>query len=58
MELIKGKIEMMEDEYKRGKELLKIRGGYVCNKEFGDKMNNILINSIKSKLDIIENILN
>ena len=57
MELMKGKIEVMEDEYKRGKELLKIRGGYIVNKEFGDKMNNILINSIKNKLDMIENIL-
>ena len=56
VEMIKGKIEVMEDKYKRGKELLKIKGGYIQNKELGDKVNNILIESIKNKLDIIENI--
>ena len=55
-DIIKGKIEVMEDKYKRGQELLKVKGGYIQNKEFGDKMNNILIDSIKNKLDLIENI--
>ena len=58
LDIIKGKIEVLEDKYKRGKELLKMKGGYIQNKELGDKMNNILIDSIKSKLDIIENIYN
>ena len=58
LEMMKGKIEAMESQYKRGKELLKIRGGYIENKEFGDKINNILIKSIQNKLDIIENIMN
>ena len=56
VDIIKGKIEVMEDKYKRGQELLKVKGGYMQNKELGDKMNNILIDSIKNKLDIIENI--
>ena len=55
VDIIKGKIEVMEDKYKRGQELLKVKGGYMQNKELGDKMNNILIDSIKNKLDIIEN---
>ena len=58
VEIMKGKIAVMENKYKRGKELLKVKGGYIQNKELGDKMNNILIDSIKNKLDIIEKILN
>ena len=56
IEAIKGQIEVMEDKYKRGKELLKVKGGYMNDKEFGDKMDQLLINSIKNKLDIIENL--
>ena len=55
---IKGKIEVMEDKYNRGKKLLKVRGGYINNKELGDEMNQLLIDSIKNKLDIIENMNN
>ena len=55
IEAVKGQIEVMEDKYKRGKELLKVKGGYINNKEFGDKMDQLLIDSIKNKLDIIEN---
>ena len=51
---IKYKIEAMEDKYKRGKELLKLKGGYVNNEDLGDEINQLLINSIKGKLDIIE----
>ena len=51
---IKYKVEMMEDKYKRGKELLKLKGGYLKNEVFGDEMNDLLINSIKGKLDMIE----
>ena len=56
VEEIKGKIEVMEDKYRRGKELIKVKGGYMQNKELGDEINNILIDSIKNKLDIIENL--
>lgn len=51
---IKYKVEMMEDKYKRGKDLLKLKGGYLKNEDFGDEMNDLLINSIKGKLDMIE----
>jgi hypothetical protein len=56
IEAVKGQIEVMEDKYKRGKELLKVKGGYINNIDFGDKMGQLLIDSIKNKLDIIENI--
>ncbi len=51
---IKYQVGIMEDKYKRGKELLKLKGGYLKNEEFGDEMNDLLINSIKGKLDMIE----
>ena len=51
---IKYKVEVMEDKYKRGKELLKIKGGYLKNEDFGEEINELLINSIKGKLDMIE----
>lgn len=53
--IIKGHIQLMEEKYKRDKELLKIQGGYAHNHELGDKMNQLLVNSIKNKLDMIEN---
>ena len=55
IDFVKGKIQLMEEKYKRDKELLKIKGGYANNQELGDKMNELLVNSIKNKLDIIEN---
>ena len=45
----------MEEKYNRDKELLKVKGGYANNQEFGDKISELLVNSIKNKLDIIEN---
>ena len=51
---IKYKVEVMEDKYKRGKELLKLKGGYLNNEDFGEEINELLINSIKGKLDMIE----
>ena len=51
---IKYQVGIMEDKYKRGKELLKLKGGYLKNEDFGEEMNDLLINSIKGKLDMIE----
>ena len=55
LDYVKGQIKLMEEKYNRDKELLKVKGGYANNKELGDKMNELLVNSIKNKLDIIEN---
>ena len=35
--------------------LLKVKGGYIKDDKLGDEINELLINSIKRKLDIIEN---
>ena len=55
---IKNQIEVMESKYKRDKQLLKLQGGYLKNKELGDNMNELLIDSIQKKLLLIENIDN
>lgn len=52
---LKNKIEAIESKYKRNKELLKLKGGYLKNQELGDNMDELLIDSIKGKLSIIEN---
>ena len=51
---IKYRVELMENKYKRGKKLSKLKGGYINNEDFEDEMNDLLINSIKGKLDILE----
>ena len=51
---IKYQVEVMEDKYKRGKKLLKLKGGYFNNEDLVDEMNELLINSIKGKLNMIE----
>jgi len=51
---IKYQIERIETKYKRRKELLKLKGGYINNENFGDEVNELLINSIKGKLVLIE----
>ena len=58
LDFIKGKIQLMEEKYNRDKELLKLRGGYANNQELGDKMSELLVNSIKTKLNIVENMNN
>ena len=56
MDIIKEQIKIMEEKYNRDKELLKVQGGYANNQELGDKMSQLLVNSIKNKLDMIENL--
>jgi len=51
---IKYQVEVMEDKYKMGKKLLKLKGGYLNNEDLVDEMNELLINSIKGKLNMIE----
>ena len=51
---IKYQVEVMEDKYKRGKKLLKLKGGYLNNEDLVDEMNELLINSIKGKLNMME----
>lgn len=55
LDFVKGQIQLMEEKYNRDKELLKVKGGYANNQELGDKISELLVNSIKNKLDIIEN---
>ena len=52
---IKKQIEVIDEKYKRNKELIKVKGGYLKNQELGDDISNMIINSIKGKLTLIEN---
>ena len=56
LDFAKGQIQLMEEKYNRDKELLKVKGGYANNQEFGDQLSELLVNSIKNKLNLIENI--
>ena len=53
--MVKKKIEVLEEKYQREKDLMKAKGGYLLNQDMSNELNNIIINSIKGKLAIIEN---
>ena len=36
------------------KNLIKLKGGYINNQELGNEMNNLIINSIRGKLALME----
>ena len=55
-EIIKKQIEVIEEKYKREKDLMKVKGGYLLNQELGNELNNMIINTIRGKLAIIENL--
>ena len=44
----------MKDIIDIRKKLLKLKGGYLNNEDLVDEMNELLINSIKGKLNMIE----
>ena len=58
LDIIKKKIEALEEKYQREKDLMKVKGGYLLNQDLGDDINNMIINSIKGKLALIENLNN
>ena len=55
---INSQIESLDEKVNMGKELMKIKGGYENNVEFGNKLNNMLVDSIKGKLAIIKEVYN
>ena len=55
-EMVKKQIEVIEEKYKREKELMNVKGGYLQNQELGNELNNMVINAIRGKLAIIENL--
>jgi hypothetical protein len=58
LEMIKKQIEILDEKYQREKDLMKVKGGYLLNQDLGDDINNMIINSIKGKLALIENLNN
>ena len=55
-DMVKKQIEAIEEKYKREKDLMKVKGGFLNNQEIGNELNNMIINTIKGKLAIIENL--
>ena len=55
---IKSQIESLDEKVNMGKELMKVKGGYENNVEFGNKLNSMLVDSIKGKLEIIKEVYN
>ena len=55
---INSQIESLDEKVNMGKELMKVKGGYENNVEFGNKLNSMLVDSIKGKLEIIKEVYN
>ena len=57
IETEKGSVKLLEEKYNMNKKLLRIKGGYANNIDLGNENNQILINSIENKLNIVENMV-
>ena len=56
LDIIKKKIEALEEKYQREKDLMKVKGGFLLNQDMGNDLNDMIINSIQGKLAIIESL--
>ena len=55
---INKKIESLDEKVNMGNELIKIKGGYEKNIDIGNQVSNMLIDSIKGKLEVIKELYN
>ena len=55
---INKQIESLDEKVNMGNELIKIKGGYENNIDFGNKVSNMLIDSINGKLAVIKELYN
>jgi hypothetical protein len=51
--IINKKVEKLDEKVKMKKELMNVNGGYENNTELGNKVNLILVDSIKGKLTVL-----
>jgi hypothetical protein len=56
VENIKLKAKLLEAQAKKKEQLLKLNGGTEKNPEIGSELSNMLLDAIKAKLTILENI--
>ena len=56
LEIIKKQIEYLDEKFKMEKDLIKVKGGYLNNQDLGNNMNNMIINAIRGKLAIMDNL--
>lgn len=52
---LKKQIEYLDEKFKMEKDLIKVKGGYLSNQDLGNNMNNMIINAIRGKLALIDN---
>lgn len=53
IEHVKSQVECLEERVKRDKEFMRLNGGYINNQDIGDGISELLIDSIKAKLAIV-----
>ena len=58
IKIIQKKIENIDEKVKLNKELMNVKGGYINNTELGNKVNNMILDSIKGKLAILDGLYN
>jgi len=58
IKIIQKKIENIDEKVKLNKELMNVNGGYINNTELGNKVNNMILDSIKGKLAILDGLYN
>lgn len=58
VENIKLKAKLLENQAKKKEKLLKLNGGTEKNPDIGSEVSNMLLDAIKAKLTILENVSN
>ena len=56
VENIKMKAQLLENQAKKKEQLMKLNGGTEKNPQIGSEVSNMLLDAIKAKLTILENI--
>ena len=58
IKIIQKKVENIDEKVKLNKELINVKGGYENNTKLGNEVNNMILDSIKGKLAIIDGLYN
>ena len=53
LDMIKSKTSAIEQKVTEKKDIMKVKGGYINNTNIGDEVGNLLIESIQTKLSLL-----
>ena len=53
LDMIKSKTDAIEQKVIEKKDIMKIKGGYINNTNIGDEVGNLLIESIQTKISLL-----